>query len=212
MMKKIVFVSLALSLTFLIVGVSAPASAELPDKGNFALSADRLFGYTHYKIKVKWEGPVSGSTTTKGNMTSILWANPTTPVPSAIPRGSFDYFVIDGLSLGGSLGYSTISAKVDSSDSESYDTFMFAPRVGYAFNFASKWSFWVRGGPTYTSTDDFSVYQLEADGMFVFAITEGFGFNFGPTLGLPLGGSGDAPIDSVSVTTFGITAGLLGWL
>jgi hypothetical protein len=102
--------------------------------------------------------------------------------------------------------------------------FSFAPRVGYVFSLSDTWSFWLRGGPTYTSVNfdppeggdlDVKLYQLEVDGMFVAGLTEGFGITFGPSIALPLGGEWDAGQNydvDLSVLSFGVYAGLVGWL
>lgn len=220
----------AVAASILTLGVTA--SAELGEEGTFALSADRLFGITSFNATADPKVPGSVETEHKGTSTSLLWGGTVTvdniPVPAAMPRASFDYFVIDGLSLGGSLGFFTSGGETKvgpaSGDWADVTGYAFAPRVGYNFNISDTWSFWLRGGPMYMSVNfdpsqgndlDVSVFQLEVDGMFVAGLTEGFGITFGPSLALPLGGEWDAGQNydvDVKVLSFGVYAGLVGWL
>jgi hypothetical protein len=151
-MRKI-FVGLAGALTVLALTVQASAAdAEFGAQGQITLSADRLFGY--YSWKADWNGTPPGGQkvegTESGTSLGLLWGNSTTSndnlrsVYNAVPRLSFDYFVIDRLSIGGSLGYVSISGSHEQgpsggtktkTDSDDVTAWMFAPRVGYAIMF-----------------------------------------------------------------------------
>ena len=101
------------------------------------------------------DSPYTDDIDVKGTVFSLLWgaqAGASPVVPAIYPRTSFDYFVIDGLSLGGSVGFSTASVKVKSGGSSmegDHTAVTFAPRVGYAFGLSDTIWFWLRGGPTY---------------------------------------------------------------
>src|SRR6185503_15220765 len=60
------------------------------------------------------------------------------------PRIGFDYFIINGLSLGGSFTIVSIST-----DAGSGTDILFAPRVGYAYMFSDMFGIWPRGGFSY---------------------------------------------------------------
>ncbi|HOT13029.1 MAG TPA: hypothetical protein PK710_24820 [Polyangiaceae bacterium] len=209
--------------------LGTPALAQqFAEKGAMALSADHLFGVTSYKITLDPDIPYTDDIDVKGTVFSLLWgaqAGASPVVPAIYPRTSFDYFVIDGLSLGGSVGFSTASVKVKSGGSSmegDHTAVTFAPRVGYAFGLSDTIWFWLRGGPTYVSIEadpeysdvsEASALQFKAEGMFVFGISGGFGLEVGPALGLPLTGEFDAGrVDGdLSALHFGVYAGMVGW-
>jgi hypothetical protein len=144
------------------------AVSGLGNKGQFILSADRLFGLNVWQTKSQADPtPLDmnpGVTKDSGTSIGLLWATDTSavngenvPVYSA-PRLGFDYLVIPGLTVGGALGYVHRSASREttnannvsiSRDLPSGNAFLLYPRVGYIFDFTPLLSVWARGGFTY---------------------------------------------------------------
>jgi len=222
-----------------IMTLGATASAQqLGEEGSFALSADHLFGITSYNVTLDADLPGAEEVELKGTATSLLWGNAgsagtqgiSLPVPATIPRASFDYFVVESLSLGGSLGIYMSSGETESggnsADWDKVTAFALAPRIGYVFGLSDTIWLWLRGGPTYMSVSidpededdedsDASVLQLDVEAMFAFGLTDSFAIEFGPSIGLPVSGEVDAGQDydiDVKVMHFGVYAGLVGWL
>ena len=101
------------------------------------------------------------------------------------PRAGFDYFIIDGLSVGGNAGvsFNTLGA----------GTFGLAvlPRVGYAFDLSKAIEFWPRGGIGVHFVDygvgDDATGVLTLEGMFLIEIVPHALFEFGPFLDVAFG-------------------------
>lgn len=192
----------------------------------FIVSADRLVGFVHSSQSKDYEGPGStidddyndfeflGRSEMTGGFTS----------PYSIPRVSFDYFVIDGLTIGGSLVFATVSVSGDSFADADASLFALAPRVGYAFMFSDVAGFWPRGGFTFyhlsQDVDSSSEGGLgfNLDFPFVFVPAEHTAIVVGPAvdLGLIGNGSNDAPFGGSldydrQIIDFGIYAGLGIW-
>lgn len=195
------------------VFMSAPVMAQqFGSKGTAAFSADRLFGLSlHHESQEVGRGvSVSADTTDFG----IVWRPAQDPYE--VPRLSFDYFVIDGLNIGGSIAFASVGGDRSESD------FLFAPRVGYIWMFSDVVGFWLRGGLTYHNRDipgppsEWGL-ALTAEGMFMISPVDHFGFVVGPTFDITMvgkyhGGPGSPSLDR-NYRNFGIfNAGLVGWL
>jgi hypothetical protein len=242
MVRKLAAVGVGslLALAALFVSNGAQAQDKFGSQGQMVFSADRLFGVSANSTTIKQEA--NGQTTETTNSTtgiSLLWGNNaagdnSVPV-SAIPRLSFDYFVIDGLTVGGSLGYYTSSGTTKSggvsSDLPNTSGFAFAPRVGYALMFTDMIGFWPRGGLTYwqgksetvgtnKTTTTISGFDVNIEVPFVISPTPHFAFTVGPLLDLGLSGSYKqesggqtlSPEPSIKHTNIGLVAGILGYL
>jgi len=220
---------------------TAASAQDLGEQGSMALSADRLFGITSFSAKGELDLPGADEGEVSGTTVSLLWGDAPrvgvegveVPIPGAIPRLSFDFFVIDSLSLGGSLGHYSFSGEYDpggdgdTRDLDSVSAFALNPRVGYVFPLGDTAYFWLRGGLTYMKVNleeeegdseaNVSVMQLNAEGAFVIGIADHFGFHVGPALDFPLSGKaeledGDEDLDvDISVLSFGAYGGLVGW-
>jgi hypothetical protein len=199
-------------LTALVVslGVSVPALAgaqELGRKGDVVFSADRLMGITATHVSQE-EGPFEA----ENDWTSFSFGWRQAPSPFDIPRLSFDYLVIDHLSIGGSLGYFSI----DPDEGGDVSGFLLNPRVGYAYAFGRVVGIWPRGGFTYHSGElggDESGFAVTLECPFTFSPTEHFAFHVGPTFDIDMFGEreiGNADVDQ-KYRAFGLNAGLLGW-
>jgi hypothetical protein len=199
---------------------AGPALAQqvFGPQGTAAFSADRLFGFYAVSEEVEFPGgDQEWDTTTFG----FAWQGPAHFSPYTVPRLGFDYFVINSLSIGGSIAYANYDRDPpgDGPDQE-FSAFIFAPRVGYVWMFSDVIGFWLRGGLTYHSYSfddegDENAFAFTADPMFVITPTPHFGFIVGPVMDFSITGERDyGPLGDLDLryTTFGISAGLIGWL
>ncbi len=155
-----------------------------------------------------------------------------------IPRLALDFFVVESVSIGGSLMYFTSSSEVEtdagSSDGPTNSTFVISPRVGYAMAFDETFSLWPRAGITYlssktettttgatgssTSTSTFSGMALTVEAMVGISPIENFAILAGPYVDYGLSGtvkdepaSGSSTETDAKVTSYGLTVGILGY-
>jgi hypothetical protein len=220
--------------------------ADFGKKGQFVISGERLFGLVVASQTTTQEpaGPATdpndGEVKTTRSYTAInLLVNPSTFLATtyAIPRIGFDYLPIDGLSVGGSVGFFTASGEVEqeangvsqTEDTTSFSLFLLSPRVGYAFMFTPVFGIWPRGGVTFLSLtseaadgspkSSSSRFALTLEVPFVITPVPHVGFTFAPTLDLGLAGSdkvttiGDMGVETsvendATATDIGIQAGL----
>lgn len=155
--------------------VDDAAAVQPIRQGTLTVAAERLTGL--------------GLTFNNGNAefgTGILIGS---PLPMQFPRIGVDYFVIDGLSIGGTLGLSYYTA------GEQFQAAVL-PRVGYAFSLSQQIDFWPRGGIGFMGWDNgggpffpggggvSGVLFLE--GTFVWNVLPNAGIEFGPTLDILL--------------------------
>jgi len=194
--------------------VSSQALAEPGEKGQLAIGAERLMGFTHTS---QTEEDEFGKETTSINNLTLL-GSPMAGFTTAysFPRIAFDYFPTDGFSLGGSISYSRVGFNYEtepttgegSDDSSTLSTFTVSPRVGYAHMFSDSVGIWPRGGITYVTTsteyDDSnsnqSVLALSVEAPFLFTPVDNVAITLGPTIDYGLSTSGEST-DSEGETT-----------
>ncbi len=223
--------SIATWLPALVVfSVSAAAhAAPFGESGQFSVSAERLFGFTHSSVVSE---EAVGEVTTTSSRISLL----TSPAQSSdgqvytAPRLGFDYFLIDRVSAGLSLGYSNVSREREapvgavtvSGDLPTLHAFHVALRGGFAYAFSDLLAVWGRGGFTYVSagSDDPDVnvglWALSLEVPFVISPVPHVSFTLGPTLDIGLSGSveseagnGTTTERDLSATEIGVLAGLV---
>lgn len=193
---------------------SGQALAEPGEKGQLAVGAERLMGFTHMR---QTEEDDFGKQTTSVNNLSLL-GNPMSGFVTAysVPRIAFDYFPTDGLSLGGSISYTHVGFNYEnepttgesSDDSSSFSTFILSPRVGYAYMFNDSVGIWPRAGITYiTSSSEYddgdsksSALALSVEAPFLFTPVDNVAITFGPTIDYGLTASSEST-DSDGTTT-----------
>ena len=178
-----------------LLGTTGLAAAQrAPDtfgaRGQFAISGERLLGVYVVNSEVEQTGTATGgggpelslAVNSESDTTSIAFlGNDGGLGPAGIPRLALDYFVIDGLSIGGSLLISTDSSDADDLSTASTDggidfqaherrevsatLFSLAPRVGYAHMFTPVVGIWARGGITYLSANvETTTEDIDDDG------------------------------------------------
>ena len=182
----------ALAMGLAAVTLPRTASAQaFGNQGDLAFSAERLMGIDFYDEEF--------SATVIGLGISRFAVS-----PYHLARLGVDYFVIDNLSVGGSIGFGLVDPEGARNTTSGA---MIAPRVGYALEFSKVFGFWPRGGFTYRNfgSDEEFAFTLEA--MFYAAPVEHFAITFGPLMDLGIAGTGQEA-KSFSL----ISAGLVGWI
>jgi hypothetical protein len=145
-------------LSFLVAAstlVPAAAHAANPGVGHGTLmiSAERLFGLSVVHSTVgTGGGEASFDQTHFGLALAPFAAASPSPTPSVytFPRLALDFAVIDGLTVGGSLGFAFTDTSSDPGGAgPSFTTFLIAPRIGYVLGLNRTVQLWLRGGLTY---------------------------------------------------------------
>jgi hypothetical protein len=192
--------ALALACTGATIARSADAQA-FGNRGDMAFSAERLMGVYFYDEPPGGPGPQPSSSTHIGLGIAPIGASAS---PYLLPRLGFDYFVIDNLSIGGSLGFGDFDPEGNNNATTGA---MIAPRVGYALEFSKVIGFWPRGGFTYRNFGGNEEFALTLEAMFYAAPVEHFAITFGPLMDLGIAGSGGEAKNFAL-----LSAGLLGWI
>ncbi len=218
------FLSVAVGAAALLTG--APALAQQQEFGtamDLVFSADRLFGITFSRVSDEDPGCPGPDDDCHRDWThfGLGWRGRGLQTPFEVPRFAFDIFVIDSLSVGGSIGYASYDYEDDPGDGEDeYSEFIFSPRVGYVIMFSDVFGFWPRGGFTYHSRShddgqDDNGFAFTAEAAFVVVPTDHFGFWFGPTFDIDFTGeaeAGNADWDRRYRTIGLVNVGLFGYL
>jgi hypothetical protein len=207
------------------LGLLVPALAtaqELGAKGDAIFSVDRLMGITGTHRVIEVPEPV-GDVETDWTSISFGWRGTPELSPFDVPRFAFDYLIIDKVSIGGSLGYNSISRDGEDSifgqDSD-FSQFLFAARAGYLHSFGDVVAIWPRGGLTYHSWSydegsSASGLALTLECNFTFSPTRHFAFHLGPSFDIDMFGEIDpqtGPDQDFRYRSIGLNAGILGWL
>ena len=142
---------------------------NIGNAGQIVFGAERLTGVYHDEVTVKQEVPADPTTgrpgvtmesTSKSTTIGVFGQNALTPSlflnsASSVPRLALDYFVTDGLSVGGSFvfltrsGVSEIENDPTQQDQPTLSTLVVNPRVGYAYAFDETFGIWPRLGFIY---------------------------------------------------------------
>lgn len=193
-------------------------------QGQIVIAAERLTGIFYDHISETVSTPVGDQETKTSTTTFAVFGNQGSGLTTA-PRLALDYFVIDGLSLGGSFTYwhraGTLTApNGGETDISPESVLLFNPRVGFSLIFDDTFALWPRAGITYARATQttketlasggsvdldttLSSFALSLDVPLVISPMEHFAFLIGPYLDLGLGGSLDQ--DVVDTTTGAIT-------
>lgn len=243
MSKSTILAAAALASTVALTSANASAQ-EFAEQGDFAFGIERAFGFwlgkrtlEHRDWRGEWESSHFGFALGSHGGTS----GDDFVLPYQLPRVGVDYFVIDGLSLGGSLGYyqrsrdrvltNRVNGDIDADDNSDWDLWLFHFRVGYAIMFSDVIGIWPRGGLTYYSaTDDqwgnnpnqpdATENELALTGEFqlIIAPVEHVGITLGPVFDLGITGSRDRenpnqPDWDLNQRNIGVlSVGLFGWV
>jgi hypothetical protein len=180
---------------------------NIGNAGQLVFGAERLTGISFNRFGY------NGGT---GTSTSIGLLGPFSGENSVgSPRVGLDYFVIDSVSIGAGLWYAHDSGvSVAGGSGSGSHTFLFAPRVGYAYAFDDTFSVWPRAGITYVSQTGGHYLDLTLEGLFGISPVSHLVILGGPFADLGLSGSQNAGAGSQDAkqTGFGLTFGLAGYI
>ncbi|MFZ5892095.1 MAG: hypothetical protein ACOY0T_13650 [Myxococcota bacterium] len=151
--------------------------------GEFAISAERLVGVSRTARETNIGGVKDKNSVNRAN---ILLNQNGDPYNYSHARLGFDYFVIDGLSVGTAIGFST------NSGDNKYREFLVAPRVGYALMFSDSIGIWPRLGLTYqdqkTPIGVSGILAVTVEANLVIVPVEHTALTIGPTLDATIAG------------------------
>ena len=209
---------------------------NLGEEMQFVFGVDRVMGISWDRLTL--ESDVGGTTVTQTTKTTnISLFGSGGGQTTNIPRLALDFFVTEGISIGGSLVYlhRSISQELDpdpgnaSGDVGSGSLFAIHPRVGYAYPFDETFSIWPRLGITYFSyTEEVidvsetttSGFDLTGEVMLGISPMSNFAILIGPYLDLGLSGTQETTdlspggatteLDS-TLTSFGLAVSIVGY-
>lgn len=204
--------------TMMIASSMDAAATPFAEKGAFVIGGEQLAGFGVSKLEFA-EGDVSST------YVSLL-GNNSGLTPFDMPRLAFDFFVIDRLSIGGTVTYARETLEVTtgsvSMEQPSVSTFVFSPRVGFGTRITDRLGFWVRGGITYFRGDqeigntdtDWSGINLNIDPAVLVFLSDAVALGVGPTLNVPLDGSIEAGSSSTDakMSMYGVAVSVHGVL
>lgn len=205
-----------------LTAVASPGFAqEFGSKGDVVFSAERVFGFQSTHVEEDPEGPAD-EYDNDWTYFGIGWRGTYISdfSPYDVPRFGFDFLVIDGLSIGGSVGFASIKGDDGPFVDNDGSAFLLVGRVGYVHMFNEVIGIWPRGGLNYHSFNvddsfDENGFGLNLECMFPIVPRDYWGFLVGPTVDLDVGGGRDYEPGGESDRTYrtiGIQAGLFGWL
>ena len=176
-----------------------------------------------YSDRVGWKDPNGYNYSVGNTRFSFLFStHGGGPYIVTVPASTvgFHYFIIDGLSLGGNLGYESRSGSVQapvgravvSQDLGTGSTFIFEPKVGYALGLSDTLGFWFRGGlfrrcghripqaGRLRPENKYTHWMVSADALFTIMPVDHVGFYVGPGLDLSFTGTYTHTVQSPPVS------------
>ena len=216
---------------------SASAQERFGDKHQLVISAENLFGFSTEHFGQSQPG---GDVSTNASHFNLLFTGSRqqdvglfTPLG---PQVGGHFFIIPSLSIGGTIGYETRGASIDTpivngtrtQNQRDESTFVFLPKVGYVLSLNDLLGFWFRGGIGFarvgssgnnpTSASD-TLWLFSLDAPFVVSPFQHFGFYVGPQGNLSFAGSHSQTAPNGVETSFGnsyrsfvIGTGLFGYV
>jgi hypothetical protein len=197
--------------SLLVVVCLTPAGARAATPGiaqrTVMISAERLLGLTAMHTSQDIPGGELNINQTRVGLTMA----PTLANPNiyAVPRLALDLTPIDGLTLGGALGF----AAGDFDASTSMTAFLVAPRVGYVLGLSHVVNLWLRAGFTYfnithtndpdTRSDTLWGMSLNVEPTLMIAPFDHIAFTAGLVMDLPVAGkqSTERKVGNITTTT-----------
>lgn len=177
---------------------SQSQAQEFYHSGKVSIALERGLGIHYVHRSIDPPGPADFEF--DGTTLGIGWYGNLTPYHQS--RAALDVFVIEQLSVGGSLAFFAQTGDPDG------DGILFAPRVGYAIPLSDLFTFWPRGGLTFIDIEDYSLFGLSGEAAFILTPQPSWGIILAPTFDIGFGGEDETDVTEFSI---GIPAvGLLG--
>jgi hypothetical protein len=227
-MRRLTSVMLVAAAVF---GSSSAWAQRFGEAGDVVFAGERLMGIQGTHVYEEELAPNEPDYENDFTTISFGWRGPVSPdgfSPFDVPRLGFDVFVIDHLSIGGSLGWASSSYDNDppgggapfGNEADGYSAFTIQPRVGYAYMFSDVFGIWPRGGIGYHSFNidnwqDENGWSLGVECMFPIAPVPHFGFLVGPSFDIDLTGTRDRVGElerDRTYRSFGLQIGIFGWI
>lgn len=174
--------------------LAVDARAEAP--GDWSVAVERLFGISRATTDVD----PGGSTT----ITSVSFLSKVSDdIGYSAPRLAFDYVMASGLTLGGAIGYQSLSIEDSEADASAW---LLAGRVGYFARVSSGLGIWPRAGLTYVDFEAADMTALTLEVPFEVLLDRGVALSLMPHADIGIGGN-IGPLDQ-KVTELGLQFGL----
>ncbi len=206
--------SIALAVTLFSLAGTARAQgygAPFGHSGQVTFGAERLFGF-HWASN-SYHEPNGTHRSGSGTSVGFGWQF-AQHMQFSQPRLGVDVFVVDNISLGGSLGFFSMTGSGNGVGTQ--DGFIISPRVGFNIPLSQSIMFWPKVGLTYISVGDDHAFGVSGEANFAFFPRPSWAFLVTPTLDLaPFGGSnrnGNTGNADYQAYGFGVSVGLLGVL
>lgn len=212
-MRKTLSIAIAVTLFGMAGAANAQGyAAPFGSQGRVTFGAERLFGF-HWASN-SYREPNGDRHSGSGTSVGFGWQF-AQHMQFNQPRLGVDYFVVQDISLGGSLGFFSMNNHGDGGGTA--DGFIISPRVGFNVPLSEIVVFWPKLGLTYISVGDDHAFGFGGEANFVFfprPSAPNWGFLVQPTVDLaPFGGSnrnGNTPNADYHAYSFGVSVGLLG--
>jgi hypothetical protein len=181
-----------------VAGSLFTADARAAAPGDWSVAVERLFGINRVSVDVE---DVDTTTTTSISLLSKVSGD----IGYSAPRLAFDYLTGSGLTLGGAIGYQSVSFEDSEADATAW---LLAGRVGYFAHLSEGVGIWPRGGLTHVDFDagDMTALTLEVPFEFFFLHDHGIALSMTPHVDIGIAGN-VGPVDR-TVTELGLQFGL----
>jgi hypothetical protein len=155
--------------------LTGEARAAAP--GDWSVAVERLFGISRATYDVE---PGGTTTTTSVSLLSKVSGD----AAYSAPRLAFDYVTASGLTLGGAIGYQSVSVE----DAEA-TAWLLAARVGYFARVSPGVGIWPRAGLTHVDFDVGDMTALTLEVPFEFLLDRGVALSLTPHADIGIAGN-----------------------
>lgn len=208
--------NLSIALAVTLFGLAGTAQAQgygapLGSKGQVTFGAERLFGF-HW-TKNSYETPAGDHYGNSCTSVGFGWQF-ACGMPFNQPRLGVDFFVAQDISIGGALGFFSMSWNGNGGGDQ--NGFVISPRVGFNVPISQIVTFWPKVGLTYIQAGDDHAFGFSGEANFAFFPRPSWAFLVSPNLDLaPFGGhdnNNNTPNSDLHAYGFGAGVGILGVL
>lgn len=210
---------------------------NLGEEMQFVFGVDRVMGISWDRLSADIDQGGTTTTVTEKTTNIALFGSAAGATTTNVPRLALDFFVTEGISVGGSLIYISRSESLESDpdpgnlsgDTRSTSLFAIHPRIGYAYPFDETFSIWPRLGLTYfnhteevtdTTETTTSGWDLTGEIMLGISPMSHFAILIGPYLDLGLSGTQEetdltpggatTEVDG-TLTSYGLAVSIVGY-
>jgi hypothetical protein len=162
--------------------------------GDWSVAVERVFGISRVTSDVE---PGGTTTTTSVSLLSKVSGD----IGYSAPRLAFDYVTASGLTLGGAIGYQSVSVE----DADAATAWLLAGRIGYFARVSSGVGIWPRGGLTHVAFEGGDMTALTLEVPFEFFLDRGVALSLTPHADIGIAGN-VGPFDR-TVTELGLQFG-----